>query len=71
MHKHTWRQEPLHDIVGRSSESHPEMANLCGHVDQDAAAVCILIEDEHHAWEDVYDVFTRYETATHKGKEAR
>jgi len=45
--EHRFREEPLHDIIGKPNSVHPELVDLCGHVDREARMVCIMDAEQH------------------------
>jgi hypothetical protein len=51
MEKHSFKEEPLHDIIGRPNTDYPEVELMCGHIDLNDRAVCLLIAAEHHKME--------------------
>lgn len=47
MHRHTFKQPPVHDIVGQPNEAYPSLEAACGHVDEEAEEVCLRDADDH------------------------
>lgn len=47
MLRHHFREEPLHDVIGKPNSAYPEIADLCGHVDEKAQKVCIMTAEDH------------------------